>query len=138
MADIRRAGTVEEVVAAGHLFDGPALRGPSERFLAGEDNHLLIAYDDGHPVGMIIGTEMTHPDKGAEMFLHELDVSSDYQRRGLGRDLVDALAAIARERGCTGMWVGVDPDNQAAMATYTAAGARTDGSFVMQSWTFES
>jgi ribosomal protein S18 acetylase RimI-like enzyme len=138
VADIRRAGTVEEVMAAEHLFDGPPQRSASERFLAGEENHLLIAYEDGHPAGMITGTEVTHPDKGTEMFLNELDVSPDYQRRGLGHDLVEALLAIARERGCTGMWVGVEPDNEAALATYTSAGARTNGPFVMQSWTFDS
>ncbi len=137
MADIRRAKTVDEVVAAEHLFDGPAERAASEKFLAGEENHLLVAYEDGYPAGMITGTEVTHPDKGTEMFLNELDVHPDYQRRGIGRDLVDALAALARERGCRGMWVGVEPDNTAALATYAAAGAGTDGKFVMQSWTFE-
>jgi hypothetical protein len=35
VAEFRRAGTVEEVVAAEHLFDGPAQRTASERFLAG-------------------------------------------------------------------------------------------------------
>ncbi|WP_410654705.1 GNAT family N-acetyltransferase [Amycolatopsis sp. lyj-112] len=138
MTDIRRAGTVEEVVAAEHLFDGPAQRSASEKFLVGEENHLLIAYEDGVPAGMITGTEVTHPDKGTEMFLNELDVSPDYQRRGIGRDLVDALATIARERGCTGMWVGVEPDNSAALATYASAGASNEGPFIMQSWTFES
>ncbi|MFJ8911865.1 GNAT family N-acetyltransferase [Amycolatopsis sp. NPDC102389] len=137
MAEIRRAGTVEEVVAAQHLFDGPAQRDASEKFLAGEENHLLIAYEDGEPVGMITGTEVTHPDKGTEMFLNELDVSPDYQRRGIGRDLVDALAGIARERGCRGMWVGVETDNKAALATYASAGASNDGPFIMRSWTFE-
>ncbi|MEV6910458.1 GNAT family N-acetyltransferase [Amycolatopsis sp. NPDC051071] len=137
MADIRRARTVDEVVAAEHLFDGPAERTASEKFLAGEENHLLIAYEDGYPAGMITGTEVTHPDKGTEMFLNELDVHPDYQRRGIGRDLVDALAALARERGCRGMWVGVEPDNTAALATYASAGAGTDGKFVMRSWTFE-
>ncbi|MFC9258111.1 GNAT family N-acetyltransferase [Amycolatopsis thailandensis] len=137
MTEIRRAKTVEEVVAAQHLFDGPARRTASEKFLAGEENHLLIAYEDGEPAGMITGTEVTHPDKGTEMFLNELDVSPDYQRRGIGRDLVDALAGLARERGCRGMWVGVETDNEAALATYAAAGAANEGPFIMQSWTFE-
>jgi len=136
VAEIRRAGTVEEVVAAQHLFDGPAQRAASEKFLAAEENHLLIAYEDGEPAGMITGTEVTHPDKGTEMFLNELDVSPDYQRRGIGRDLVDALAGIARERGCRGMWVGVETDNEAALATYASAGASNDGPFIMKSWTF--
>ena len=64
------------------------------------------------------GVETTHPDKGTEMFLYELAVASEHRRRGIGPALVEALAALARERGCYGMWVGTEPGNAAALATY--------------------
>ena len=72
---------------------------------------------------MISGVETTHPDKGTEMFLYELGVDEDARRQGVATALVNALAALARERGCYGMWVGVDTDNAAARATYRRAGA---------------
>ena len=81
---------------------------------------------------------MTHPDKGTEMFIYELGVDPAYQRRGVGRALVDALASLARDSGCYGMWVATDADNDAALATYRAAAAGEPEPTVILSWTFAS
>ncbi|MET9853995.1 GNAT family N-acetyltransferase [Streptomyces sp. NPDC006450] len=132
--DIRTARTVAELQAAEGLFDGPARADWSERFLAAPGHLMLIAYVDGAPVGMVSGIEMIHPDKGTEMCLYELSVDEGHRRRGLGRALTEALAAEAEARGCYGMWVGVDTDNEAALATYRAAGARDEGVFRMLGW----
>ncbi|WP_149180208.1 GNAT family N-acetyltransferase [Streptomyces sp. TRM49041] len=134
--EIRRATTVAELTAAQHLYDGPAREEWAERFLAAPGHLMLIAYEDGQPAGMVSGVEMLHPDKGSEMCLYELSVDDPYRRRGIGRALTEALAAVARERGCYDMWVGVDTDNDAALATYRSAGARDDGEFTMLSWEF--
>ena len=62
------------------------------------------------------------------MFLYELAVDEPFRRRGIGRQLVTALADLAVGRGCYGMWVGVDAgDNAAAVATYRSAGAEGAG-----------
>jgi hypothetical protein len=43
------------------------------RFLTDAGHHLSVAYgDDERPVGFVSGVELTHPDKGTEMFLYEL------------------------------------------------------------------
>jgi hypothetical protein len=65
--EIRRIAQFEAVEIAGHLFDAPPKEGATQRFLADERHHLLIAYVDGFPAGMITGVEMTHPDKGTEI-----------------------------------------------------------------------
>lgn len=134
--DIRRATTVAELVAAEHLYDGPARAEWAERFLAAPGHLMLIAYADGAPAGMVSGIEMLHPDKGTEMCLYELSVDEPYRRRGIGRALVEALREVARERGCYDLWVGVDTDNDAALATYHSAGAKDDGVFAMLTWEF--
>ncbi|MEU7283393.1 GNAT family N-acetyltransferase [Streptomyces sp. NPDC045431] len=135
--EIRRATTVAELVAAEHLYDGPARPEWAERFLAAPGHLVLIAYaDDGVPAGMVSGVEMLHPDKGMEMCLYELSVDERYRRRGIGRALTEALAAEARARGGYGMWVGVDTDNGPALATYRSAGAADDGEFAMLTWEF--
>lgn len=79
---------------------------------------------------------MTHPDKGTEMFLYELSVDEPKRRRGIGRALVDRLAAVARDRGCYGMWVVTDGGNGAALATYEGAGAVPETGQVALVWTF--
>jgi ribosomal protein S18 acetylase RimI-like enzyme len=137
--DVRELGPGDEqaVVDAGELFDIEPNADATRRFLAEPTHHLLIAYADaGDPIGFVSGVEVTHPDKGTEMLLYELGVATPVRRRGIGRTLVKALEALARERSCTGMWVLVDDDNDAALKTYTRAGGRLASRPVMVEWEF--
>jgi aminoglycoside 3-N-acetyltransferase I len=130
-------GDEDAVLAAGALFDDPPDRAATRRFLAEPSHHLLIAYDaDGEPVGFVSGVETTHPDKGTEMFLYELGVDEAARRQGVGRALVEALAAVAQRCGCYGMWTGTEPDNVAARRTYERAGARTTPAHLILEWSF--
>lgn len=122
------------VVQAAALFDHPPRRAETRRFLASEDHHLLLAFIDGEPVGFVSGHELVHPDKAVEMFLYELSVAEGARRRGVGRALVEALATVARERGCRGMWVLTDEGNQAAVRTYRGAGATKDERTYLLEW----
>jgi ribosomal protein S18 acetylase RimI-like enzyme len=136
--DIRRVTEAEAVQAAGHLFDAAPGSAATQRFLDDDRHHLLIAYVDGHPAGMVTGVEMTHPDKGTEMFLYELGVDEAHRGRGIGQALVTALAGLAQAHGCYGMWVLTDEDNEPARATYQAAGgAPHHRPQVMLEWSFE-
>ncbi|MFJ8434042.1 GNAT family N-acetyltransferase [Kitasatospora sp. NPDC094019] len=135
--EIRRVTQVETVDAAGHLFDTAPERVATERFLTDERHHLLIAYVDDVPAGMVTGVEMTHPDKGTEMFLYELGVDESFRGRGVGRALVSALADLSRERGCYGVWTITDEENAAAQATYRGAGGVPEAGQVVITWTFD-
>jgi ribosomal protein S18 acetylase RimI-like enzyme len=136
--EIVRAGIAELglVLAAAELFDHPPTERHTRRFFEREGHHLLLAVENGAAVGFVTGVETTHPDKGTEMFLYELSVAEPHRRRGIGTALVLALADLARERGCYGMWVGTEADNDAALATYRAAGAAEPEPCVTLSWTF--
>ena len=133
---IEVATTVEQVREAAPLFDEPLRDDAVRRFLDDPIHHLLLARDAGQVVGFVSGVETTHPDKGTEMFLYELAVDPAAQRRGHGRELVSALAALAIERGCYGMWVLTDHDNSAALATYAAAGGAAPTTHAMITWSF--
>ncbi|KPC85940.1 GNAT family acetyltransferase, partial [Streptomyces sp. NRRL WC-3753] len=109
--DIRPARSVAELLTAGPLFDAPVHPSRALDLLEREGHHLFLAYATGEPVGFISGRETTHPDKGPEMLLYELGVAPAHRRLGIGRALIEALAEVARERGCRGMWVGVEPGN---------------------------
>ena len=133
---IVRADT-ESILAAAELFDYAPTEEWTRRFLENEGHHLLLALrEDGRAIGFVSGVEMTHPDKGTEMFLYELEVHPDHRNQGVGRALVRALADLAREHGCYGMWVLTDAENPAALAAYGAAGAGPPDDQVMLSWTF--
>lgn len=79
------------VQAAGHLFDRPPRQHATEHFLAQSNHHLLIAYEEDCPAGFVSGVEMTHPDKGTEMFLYELAVDARYRGHSIGKALVIEL-----------------------------------------------
>ena len=126
----------QTVMGMAHLFDGPAVAEHVRGFLLDERHHLLIAREGDQIIGFVSGVEMTHPDKGTEMFLYELAVDEPWQRQGAGTALVAALRDLAHERGCYGMWVLTDDDNEAALATYTAAGGGSRSPQVMLDWDF--
>jgi aminoglycoside 3-N-acetyltransferase I len=132
---IERVLDAADVHSAADLFDSPPLPEPTERFLADPGHHLLFAYDGaGRAIGMISAIETTHPDKGTEMFIYELGVTPAARLQGVATELVKALADLARSRGCYGMWVGTEPDNAAAQATYRRAGANEEAPFLLLSW----
>ena len=129
-----RPGDDQLVVDAEALFDKPSIPAATAAFLAASDHHLLVAYLGGEPAGFVTGVETIHPDKGTEMFLYELSVGEAHRGRGVGTALVAELAALARRRGCYGMWVLTAPDNAAAIATYRRAGATSTPETIMLEW----
>ncbi|WP_199549117.1 GNAT family N-acetyltransferase [Streptomyces sp. N35] len=135
--DIRRATDADQVTAAAHLFDAPPREEATRRFLAAGGHHMFLAYEDGVPTGFITGIEIHHPDKGVEMCLYELGVDAPYRRRGIATALIAELGALARKLGCYDMWVPVDTDNEGALATYRATGARQDGVCAVLTWEFD-
>jgi ribosomal protein S18 acetylase RimI-like enzyme len=135
--EIRRVRDADELLAAGQLFDAPPRTEPTQRFLAAEGHHLLIAYVDGVPAGMITGVEMTHPDKGTELFIYELGVEEPFRQRGVAKALVSALRDLARERGCYGMWVVTGEGNAAALGAYGGVGAVPEAGQVVLAWTLD-
>jgi aminoglycoside 3-N-acetyltransferase I len=99
---VERVTDAAAVRAMAALFGGPPQAEATRRFLSEPGHHLLAAFDGEEAVGMVSGVEMTHPDKGTEMFLYELGVAEHARNRGIGRRLVSELATMARERGCYG------------------------------------
>lgn len=125
---------VEVVLAAGALFDNAPEQAWTRRFLSEPGHHLLLARVDGTPAGFVTGVEIAHPDKDVEMLLYELGVDEAFRRRGIGRELVQALLALASKRGCRAMWVPIDADDAVAEATYRSAGAQTKEATAILTW----
>ncbi|MDX6548737.1 MAG: aminoglycoside 3-N-acetyltransferase [Gaiellales bacterium] len=134
---IERAADADAVAAAEALFDGRVKAEAVERFVSDPTHHLLVALESGRAVGFVSGVEVTHPDKGTEMFLYELAVGEGARNRGIGSALVRDLAELARGRGCYGMWVLTDDGNPAALRTYVAAGGTRESlDAVLFNWEF--
>jgi ribosomal protein S18 acetylase RimI-like enzyme len=59
---------------------------------------------------------------GTDCHLEDLFVTEDARGAGLGRALVDAAVARARERGCRRLELDVNDHNEAALALYRSLG----------------
>ncbi len=125
------------VLAAAGLFDEAPTPSWTGEFLARKDHHLLIAFVEGEPVGFVSGVEIVHPDKQNEMLLYELGVDEGHRRRGIGAALVEALKALAIERGSRGMWVVIDDADEVAASTYRTAGATERERAEIIAWEFQ-
>ena len=133
---IIRATQPEQVFAAANLFDDEPDAKATADFLAASGHHLYLALEpDGRPIGFVSAVEMTHPDKGTEMFIYELGVEPSRRRQGVGAALVRHVRSVAEKSGCRGLWVLTDPDNDAALRTYRSAGLTEQSNAVMVEWT---
>jgi ribosomal protein S18 acetylase RimI-like enzyme len=121
------------------VFDGPATGPATARFLgqpgaADPRNLLMVAERGGRIVGFASGTVLDHPDKPRSLYVQEVGVNEDAQRRGIGRALVLALREEGRLLGCTSTWVLTEADNTPARALYAGTGGVETTGVVMVEW----
>ena len=119
--------------AACRVFDLDGAIDATE-FLQRSETALIVAEDGSDVVGWVYGHELVHPDSEHTMLLYALDVVEHRRREGYGKELVASFVSEANARGCTEVWVLTDTDNDAAVATYMAAGARNEGEQLMLGW----
>ncbi len=104
------------------LFDNNLRPDQCRAFLASPDNILLLAFDGELAVGLTTATVLLHPDKAPALFVNEVGTRESHLRRGIATSLMQTLFAMARDRGCQGIWLGTEPDNQPALGLYRKLG----------------
>lgn len=133
-ADIWTAGPADAPGVARLLCefrDWWGTAGPSEqemrasivRIMEGGDGEYLLGGPEGEPTGVCQVRFRWSVWKTAEdCWLEDLYVRESARRSGLGRALVEAAVARARERGCRRIELDVNEDNGGALALYLACG----------------
>jgi aminoglycoside 6'-N-acetyltransferase I len=106
------------------LFDAPIDAVQAAAFLADPLHEIMLAYDGDLAVGMVTGTVVFHPDKPPSMFVNEVGTRDGWQRRGIALALMERFFDLARARGCKGIWLGTEPDNEAALGLYRRLGGQ--------------
>jgi aminoglycoside 3-N-acetyltransferase I len=116
--------TMAAVFAEDEVDEGEPLRDEDVVALLRRDDFWALAAFDGDEV---VGGVTAHAlpmtrHRGAELFLYDLAVRSDRQRRGIGRALVSELLALARRAGIGTAFVPADDEDAHALDFYRAIG----------------
>jgi GNAT superfamily N-acetyltransferase len=95
------------------------------RFLAPSDDGILLgARGDGELIGYAcLYWHFSSLGAAETVLMNDLFVSETARGRGAGRALIEASAAVARERGATHLQWATAPDNLTAQRLYDSTGA---------------
>jgi len=105
----------------------PGAGAEGAEFLTGGGTLCLVADDDGKLVGFAIlnpyfpGPRLTHG-----LFLKELYVAADARSAGVGKQLVEGIRALARERGDTRVIWTTGEENKGSQRFYDRLGMRRE------------
>ena len=99
-------------------------------YLADPERELFLSETDGVVSGytMVVFGEPTDPDVAASVTarptaeLSKVYVRAEFHGTGIAAGLVDASIAAARGRGCVGVWLGVNQQNERANRFYEKCG----------------
>jgi GNAT superfamily N-acetyltransferase len=119
------------------LFAPPGARpklytreGGGERFgasIAGPDGDVLLAEEDGVAVGLAsVYVDIESIRFGRRCWLEDLVVTSTRRSGGVGRALLEAATAWARERGCTHLELNSGNGRKDAHRFYLSNGMTQD------------
>jgi ribosomal protein S18 acetylase RimI-like enzyme len=92
-----------------------------QRKLSVNDDLFLVADDDGQIVGSIMGGY-----EGHRGWINYLAVDPSVQKRGMGRELMDAIERRLLDKGCPKINLQVRAGNDAVVAFYEAIGYSDD------------
>ncbi|MEM1051600.1 MAG: GNAT family N-acetyltransferase [Pseudomonadota bacterium] len=104
-------------VAAG-VFDYAIDQTRLTAYLAQPVNWLCVAVYKGLVIGMAMAVVHNHPDKPTELFLDEIGTGDDWRRNGIARFMIQAVFERADAEGIEQIWLGTEPDNEAANGLY--------------------
>ena len=95
---------------------------------------MLVAVKEGRAVGSVsIGGGRFQREGSLRLF--SLDVDSAFRRKGVGTALINAVEAIAHDRGLNQVNLEVETDNEDTIRLYRRLGYRIYGDAVMDRWT---
>jgi GNAT superfamily N-acetyltransferase len=117
LAEYERAPDAVKVTEAELLRDGFPEPG-GERYF-----ETVIAEEDGEPAGIALFFPVYSTWRGRAMHLEDLFVRPRFRGRGIGRALLEKVAALSVERGCVLLFWHVLDWNTPAIEFYKTLGA---------------
>jgi len=88
-----------------------------EKKIARDPDLFLVAEQDGQIIGSIIGGY-----DGRRGLLYHLAIAKEFRQKGVGSQLLDAVEARLRDKGCLKCYLMVTPENPEVESFYEKRG----------------
>lgn len=116
-------GYIADEMGGGTLLDEAA----QQSLIDGLKNHpravAVFALTKGVPSGIVVAFENFSTFTVSPMFnIHDVFVKSEFRGRGIGRMMMEKMAALAESRGCSRITLEVRHDNVPAQKLYQSLG----------------
>jgi ribosomal protein S18 acetylase RimI-like enzyme len=108
---------------ADDVFDNQIDPERAMQFLDDHRNILIVALEDNRIIGQITAVVHQHLDAAADVYIDNLGVTPNRQRRGIATQLIALALDVGRSLQAEAAWVAVDTDNAAARELYGRTGA---------------
>ena len=114
---------VEEISAAKWANDSQIDSGDYtvetlSKFINNSDSIFLIAYLEEQFSGMASAMVLDKPNGDSWLFIDEIDVCEDFQRKGVATQMMKQLFLLASVYECDEVWLGSEIENFAANQLY--------------------
>lgn len=128
------AAMYEMLAVFGRAFDDPDTYDsarPGAAYLAGllgrPDVIAVAALEGGRVVGGLTAYVLPKFEQArSEVYVYDLAVDEAFRRRGVATGLLDAVRAVAADRGAWVVYVQADKEDAPAVALYSKFGAAED------------
>jgi ribosomal protein S18 acetylase RimI-like enzyme len=126
-ATIRRLAPGDERAASRVVALFKSTASPSSRpgqFLANRANYLIVAELATELAGFVVAYRLDRLDRDtAQLFVYEIGVLPEFQRRGIGTQLMQEIRRVVTAEGLMEAFVLTDQANVAAQRLYGGTGA---------------
>lgn len=96
-----------------------------QSLLAKDSLVVYVALQEAEVLGGLTAYELPmYYAPGSEMFLYDIGIRPDCQRRGLGKALLQTLQKHCCHRGITSLFVAADEEDQHALDFYQSTGGK--------------
>ncbi|WP_066500350.1 GNAT family N-acetyltransferase [Abyssisolibacter fermentans] len=120
--EVRRLniGDAEKVIDMLENFRSEKITGDNAiKFLNDKKNYLVACLNDDKIVGFILGYELQRYDnQNNMMYVHEVDVLSEYRRQGIGKKIMYELKQICKRKNLCKMFLITRKSNIPAINLY--------------------
>lgn len=89
-------------------------------FLVRTESVFVVAYNAEQFAGMASAKILNKPSGDMWLYVDEVDVCENMQRKGVGTALMNYLFQFAKDCGCEEVWLGTEIDNLPANKLYTS------------------